>query len=66
MRPGNIGAGEARAITGGGSHMVCVAGNPDHRMDDGRRGDHIFGFVERQALETEAAGQFPILFAAKG
>ena len=59
MRPGNIGAGEARATDlggtagGGGNHVVYVAGNPDHR-------------VERRASETEAAGQSPVPFAAKG
>jgi (E)-4-hydroxy-3-methylbut-2-enyl-diphosphate synthase len=55
------GPGEARetdlGLTGGGagSHMVYVAGSPDHKIDDARLVDHIVSLVEARAAEIEAA-----------
>jgi (E)-4-hydroxy-3-methylbut-2-enyl-diphosphate synthase len=55
------GPGEARetdiGITGGGadSHMVYMAGNPDHKIDEPAMIEHIVELVERKAGEIEAA-----------
>ncbi|GAB4194532.1 MAG: flavodoxin-dependent (E)-4-hydroxy-3-methylbut-2-enyl-diphosphate synthase [Thalassobaculales bacterium] len=55
------GPGEARetdiGFTGGGSgtHMVYIAGQPDHRLKDRDIVDHLVGLVERKAAEIEAA-----------
>jgi (E)-4-hydroxy-3-methylbut-2-enyl-diphosphate synthase len=55
------GPGEARetdlGVTGGGggSHMVYVAGNPDHKIDTAQMVDHIVDLVEKRAAEIESA-----------
>jgi (E)-4-hydroxy-3-methylbut-2-enyl-diphosphate synthase len=55
------GPGEARETDlgltggGGGSHMVYVSGNPDHKIDTESMVDHIVSLVERKAAEIEAA-----------
>lgn len=55
------GPGEARETDlgltggGGGSHMVYVAGNPDHKVESGAMVDHIVSLVEKKAAEIEAA-----------
>ncbi|MBF0335649.1 MAG: flavodoxin-dependent (E)-4-hydroxy-3-methylbut-2-enyl-diphosphate synthase [Alphaproteobacteria bacterium] len=55
------GPGEARdtdiGLTGGGggSHMVYVAGNPDHKIDTDAMVDHIVELVERKAAALDAA-----------
>jgi (E)-4-hydroxy-3-methylbut-2-enyl-diphosphate synthase len=55
------GPGEARetdlGLTGGGndSHMVYVAGNPDHKVDTADMIDHIVSLVEKKAAEVDAA-----------
>ena len=55
------GPGEARetdvGITGGGGdfHMVYMAGNPDHKIDEPAMIEHIVELVERKAGEIEAA-----------
>jgi len=57
------GPGEAReteiGLTGGGrgTHMVYIAGRPDHQVDDGRLIDHIVELVERRAAELEAGAR---------
>ena len=54
------GPGEARetdiGLTGGGAntHMVYVAGQPDHKLKDESIVDHLVGMVERKAAEIEA------------
>jgi (E)-4-hydroxy-3-methylbut-2-enyl-diphosphate synthase len=56
------GPGEARetdiGVTGGGNgtHMVYVAGAPDHKIGEEAMLDHIVEMVERRAAEIEAAG----------
>jgi (E)-4-hydroxy-3-methylbut-2-enyl-diphosphate synthase len=55
------GPGEARetdiGLTGGGSntHMVYVAGLPDHKIKDQNIVDHLVEMVEKKAAEIEAA-----------
>ncbi|CAA7616944.1 flavodoxin-dependent (E)-4-hydroxy-3-methylbut-2-enyl-diphosphate synthase [Magnetospirillum sp. UT-4] len=55
------GPGEARetmvGLTGGGgdSHMVYVAGTPDHKIDGAAMIDHIVDLVEAKAAELDAA-----------
>jgi (E)-4-hydroxy-3-methylbut-2-enyl-diphosphate synthase len=55
------GPGEARetdiGFTGGGSgtHMVYIAGQPDHRLKDADIVGHLVGLVEKKAAEIEAA-----------
>jgi len=55
------GPGEARetdiGLTGGGNntHMVYVAGQPDHRLQNADIVAHLVGMVERKAAEIEAA-----------
>jgi (E)-4-hydroxy-3-methylbut-2-enyl-diphosphate synthase len=55
------GPGEARETDvgltggGGGSHMVYIAGNPDHKVDDAALVDHIVSLVEKKAADIEAA-----------
>ena len=55
------GPGEARetdiGITGGGGdfHMVYMAGNPDHKIDEPAMIEHIVELVERKAREIQAA-----------
>ena len=55
------GPGEARetdiGLTGGGNgtHMVYVAGQPDHKLQNADIVDHLVGMVERKAAEIEAA-----------
>ncbi|MGE5546984.1 MAG: flavodoxin-dependent (E)-4-hydroxy-3-methylbut-2-enyl-diphosphate synthase [Solirubrobacterales bacterium] len=55
------GPGEAReteiGLTGGGndSHMVYVAGTPDHKIDGPAMIDHIVELVEQKAAAIEAA-----------
>ena len=55
------GPGEARETDlgltggGGGSHMVYVAGTPDHKIDSDSMVDHIVSLVEKKAAEIEAA-----------
>jgi (E)-4-hydroxy-3-methylbut-2-enyl-diphosphate synthase len=57
------GPGEARethiGLTGGGgqSHMVYVAGTPDHKIDGSAMLDHIVELVERKAAALDAAKQ---------
>ena len=57
------GPGEARetdlGLTGGGneSHMVYVAGSPDHKVDGPAMIDHIVGLVEQKAAALDAAKQ---------
>jgi (E)-4-hydroxy-3-methylbut-2-enyl-diphosphate synthase len=57
------GPGEARetdvGLTGGGgeSHMVYVAGTPDHKIDSPAMLDHIVELVERKAAQLDAAKQ---------
>ncbi len=59
------GPGEARetdiGVTGGGneSHMVFVAGTPDHKIDGPALLDHIVELVERKAAELDAAKGSP-------
>ena len=54
------GPGEARetdiGLTGGGAntHMVYVAGQPDHKLKDESIVDHLVGMLERKAAEIEA------------
>ena len=54
------GPGEARetdlGITGGGkgTHMVYVAGQPDHRLQNQDIVDHMVGLIEEKAKEIEA------------
>jgi len=55
------GPGEARetdiGLTGGGNgtHMVYVAGQPDHKLQNPDIVGHLVGMVERKAAEIEAA-----------
>jgi (E)-4-hydroxy-3-methylbut-2-enyl-diphosphate synthase len=55
------GPGEARetdiGLTGGGNntHMVYVAGQPDHKLQNADIVAHLVGMVERKAAELEAA-----------
>jgi (E)-4-hydroxy-3-methylbut-2-enyl-diphosphate synthase len=55
------GPGEARetdvGLTGGGnsSHMVYIAGHPDHKIDSDRMVDHIVSLVEQKVEAIEAA-----------
>jgi (E)-4-hydroxy-3-methylbut-2-enyl-diphosphate synthase len=55
------GPGEARETDlgltggGGGSHMVYVAGKPDHKIDDARMVEHIVELVEKKAAALQAA-----------
>jgi (E)-4-hydroxy-3-methylbut-2-enyl-diphosphate synthase len=55
------GPGEARetdiGLTGGGNntHMVYVAGQPDHKLQNADIVAHLVGMVERKAAEIEAA-----------
>ena len=55
------GPGEARetdiGLTGGGNgtHMVYVAGQPDHKLQNADIVGHLVGMVERKAAEIEAA-----------
>ncbi|HVI50073.1 MAG TPA: flavodoxin-dependent (E)-4-hydroxy-3-methylbut-2-enyl-diphosphate synthase [Candidatus Sulfotelmatobacter sp.] len=57
------GPGEARetdlGLTGGGgnSHMVYVAGAPDHKIEGAAMVEHIVSLVEKKAAEIEAANQ---------
>ncbi len=57
------GPGEARetdvGFTGGGNntHMVYIAGQPDHRLKDANIVEHLVGLVERKAAEIEASRQ---------
>jgi (E)-4-hydroxy-3-methylbut-2-enyl-diphosphate synthase len=54
------GPGEARetdiGFTGGGNgtHMVYIAGQPDHRLKDASIVDHLVGLVETKAAELKA------------
>ncbi|HLN23816.1 MAG TPA: flavodoxin-dependent (E)-4-hydroxy-3-methylbut-2-enyl-diphosphate synthase [Patescibacteria group bacterium] len=54
------GPGEARETDlgltggGGGSHMVYVAGNPDHKIDSPAMVEHIVSLVEAKAAQIEA------------
>ena len=54
------GPGEARetdiGITGGGNgtHMVYIAGQPDHRLKDASIVDHLVSLVEKKAAEIAA------------
>ena len=54
------GIGEARetdiGFTGGGNntHMVYVAGKPDHRIKDQDIVEHLVALVEKKAAEIEA------------
>ena len=55
------GPGEARetdiGFTGGGNntHQVYIAGQPHHRLKDGKIVDHLVELVEKKAAEIEAA-----------
>jgi (E)-4-hydroxy-3-methylbut-2-enyl-diphosphate synthase len=55
------GPGEARETDlgltggGGGSHMVYVAGAPDHKIDTDGMIDHIVSLVEQRAADIDAA-----------
>ena len=55
------GPGEARetdiGFTGGGNgtHMVYIAGLPDHRLKDADIVDHLVELIEKKAAEIEAA-----------
>jgi (E)-4-hydroxy-3-methylbut-2-enyl-diphosphate synthase len=55
------GPGEARETDlgltggGGGSHMVYVAGAPDHKIDSDAMVEHIVDLVERKAAAIDAA-----------
>ena len=55
------GPGEATmtdiGLTGGGrgTHLIYVAGRPDHRLKNGNIVDHLVEMVERRAAEIEAA-----------
>jgi (E)-4-hydroxy-3-methylbut-2-enyl-diphosphate synthase len=55
------GPGEARetdiGFTGGGNntHQVYIAGQPHHRLKDGKIVDHLVELVEKKAAELEAA-----------
>jgi (E)-4-hydroxy-3-methylbut-2-enyl-diphosphate synthase len=55
------GPGEARetdiGFTGGGNgtHMVYIAGQPDHRLKDASIVDHLVALVEKKAAEIAAA-----------
>jgi (E)-4-hydroxy-3-methylbut-2-enyl-diphosphate synthase len=63
------GPGEARETDlgltggGGGSHMVYVAGQPDHKVDTAAMVEHIVEMVERKAAEIEST---PLSKAANG
>jgi (E)-4-hydroxy-3-methylbut-2-enyl-diphosphate synthase len=54
------GPGEARetdiGFTGGGNgtHMVYIAGQPDHRLKDANIVDHLVSLVEKKAAEIAA------------
>jgi (E)-4-hydroxy-3-methylbut-2-enyl-diphosphate synthase len=54
------GPGEARETDlgltggGGGSHMVYVAGSPDHKVETASMVDHIVSLVEQKAAAIEA------------
>ncbi|OIQ92761.1 4-hydroxy-3-methylbut-2-en-1-yl diphosphate synthase [mine drainage metagenome] len=54
------GPGEARETDlgltggGGGAHMVYVAGQPDHKIDNDAMVEHIVTLVERKVAEIEA------------
>ena len=54
------GPGEARetdiGITGGGNgtHMVYIAGQPDHRLKNADVVDHMVELIEKKAAEIEA------------
>jgi (E)-4-hydroxy-3-methylbut-2-enyl-diphosphate synthase len=56
------GPGEAKetdiGITGGGrgTHMVYMAGAPDHKVSEADMVEHIVELVEKRAAEIEAAG----------
>jgi len=71
------GPGEARetdiGITGGGkgTHMVYVAGLPDHKIKDEQLVDHLVEMIEKKAAEIdaeraeeEAAARLPDMLAA--
>jgi (E)-4-hydroxy-3-methylbut-2-enyl-diphosphate synthase len=55
------GPGEARETDigftggGGGTHMVYLAGQPDHKLKNTDIVDHLVGMIERKAAEIEAA-----------
>jgi (E)-4-hydroxy-3-methylbut-2-enyl-diphosphate synthase len=55
------GPGEAKltdiGLTGGGkgSHLVYMAGNPDHKVSSGDMVEHIVELVERKAMELRAS-----------
>ena len=55
------GPGEARETDigftggGGGTHMVYVAGQPDHKLKNTDIVDHLVGMIERKAAEIEAS-----------
>ena len=57
------GPGEARltdiGLTGGGrgTHLVYLAGVPNHRLQDRSIVDHLVELVEQKAVEIEAAGE---------
>jgi (E)-4-hydroxy-3-methylbut-2-enyl-diphosphate synthase len=57
------GPGEARetdiGFTGGGNntHMVYIAGQPDHRLKDASIVDHLVALVERKAAEIQAKAE---------
>jgi len=54
------GPGEARetdvGLTGGGkgTHMIYVAGLPDHKIRDEKLVDHLVSVIERRAAELDA------------
>jgi (E)-4-hydroxy-3-methylbut-2-enyl-diphosphate synthase len=54
------GPGEARetdiGFTGGGNgtHMVYIAGQPDHKLKDANIVDHLVSLVEKKAAEIAA------------
>ncbi|HIJ38234.1 MAG TPA: flavodoxin-dependent (E)-4-hydroxy-3-methylbut-2-enyl-diphosphate synthase [Rhodospirillaceae bacterium] len=66
------GPGEARETDlgltggGGGNHMVYVAGDPDHRVEDAQIVDHIVALVEKKAAELEQARLGTVPPASKG
>jgi (E)-4-hydroxy-3-methylbut-2-enyl-diphosphate synthase len=59
------GPGEARetdiGFTGGGNgtHMVYIAGQPDHRLKDASIVDHLVELVEKKAAEIAAKTEAP-------
>ena len=59
------GPGEARetdiGFTGGGNgtHLVYIAGQPDHRLKDADIVDHLVELVEKKAAEIEASERQP-------